>query len=168
MAKEKTLEDLFHDTLKDIYYAERKILKALPKMAKAAESPDLKAGFEEHLEITRGQVERLETIFEERVAGGTTRIISPTFDLSQHPEARITYSRWFFSMVGTTDTPVSEPSFEPRALDQEINFILTHAAMTPGWASLLVAGVAGFGFALFFAQKSKCVQGVMLRGSSII
>ena len=64
MAKEKTLEDLFHDTLKDIYYAERKILKALPKMAKAAMSPDLKAGFEQHLAETEVQVERLQQVFE--------------------------------------------------------------------------------------------------------
>ncbi|WP_460437308.1 YciE/YciF ferroxidase family protein, partial [Ancylobacter sonchi] len=48
MIKEKTLEDLFHDTLKDIYYAERKILKTLPKMARAASSPELKAAFEKH------------------------------------------------------------------------------------------------------------------------
>lgn len=61
---EKTLDDLFLDTLKDIYYAERQILKALPKMAKAAQSPDLKAGFEEHLQQTEGQVERLEQVFE--------------------------------------------------------------------------------------------------------
>ena len=47
MAKEKTLEDLFHDTLKDIYYAEKKILTALPKMAKAAQNPDLKAAFDQ-------------------------------------------------------------------------------------------------------------------------
>ena len=49
MAKEpKQLDDLFHDTLKDIYYAEKKILAALPKMAKAAQNPDLKAAFEKH------------------------------------------------------------------------------------------------------------------------
>jgi len=53
MAKEKKLEDLFHDTLKDIYYAERKILKALPKMARAAQSPDLKGTFEKHRDETR-------------------------------------------------------------------------------------------------------------------
>lgn len=64
MAKEKTLEDLFIDTLKDIYYAEKRILKALPKMAKAAESPKLKKGFEKHLAQTEGQVERLEQVFE--------------------------------------------------------------------------------------------------------
>ena len=45
---EKTLQDLFHDTLKDIYYAEKKILGALPKMAKAAQSVELKAAFEKH------------------------------------------------------------------------------------------------------------------------
>lgn len=64
MASEKTLEDLFLDTLKDIYYAERQIVKTLPKMAKAASSPDLKAGFEKHLSETEGHVERLEQIFE--------------------------------------------------------------------------------------------------------
>jgi hypothetical protein len=49
MAKQpKKLDELFHDTLKDIYYAEKKILAALPKMAKAAHNPDLKAAFEKH------------------------------------------------------------------------------------------------------------------------
>lgn len=64
MAKSKTLEDLFHDTLKDIYYAERKILKALPKMKRAAQSDDLKAAFDKHKDETEGQVERLEKVFE--------------------------------------------------------------------------------------------------------
>ena len=64
MAKEKTLEDLFHDTLKDIYYAEKKILKALPKMARAASSPDLKAAFEKHKDETEVHVERLQQVFE--------------------------------------------------------------------------------------------------------
>jgi ferritin-like metal-binding protein YciE len=63
MAKEKDLNDLFFDTLKDIYFAEKKILSALPKMAKAAQSPKLKAAFEKHLAETDGQVERLEQIF---------------------------------------------------------------------------------------------------------
>jgi ferritin-like metal-binding protein YciE len=61
---EKKLEDLFHNTLKDIYYAERKILKALPKMAKGAQSPDLKAAFEKHRDQTEGHVERLTQVFE--------------------------------------------------------------------------------------------------------
>jgi ferritin-like metal-binding protein YciE len=64
MAKEKTLEDLFHDTLKDIYYAERKILKALPKMKRAAQSEKLKAAFEKHQQETEGQIERLQQVFE--------------------------------------------------------------------------------------------------------
>ena len=59
----KTLQDLFVHELKDIYSAEKQLLRALPKMAKAASSENLKAGFEEHLEQTRGQVERLEEIF---------------------------------------------------------------------------------------------------------
>ena len=61
---DKQLDDLFLDTLKDIYYAERQILKTLPKMAKAATSPELKAGFEQHQTETEGHVERLEQIFE--------------------------------------------------------------------------------------------------------
>jgi ferritin-like metal-binding protein YciE len=65
MAKNKTLRDLFHDTLKDIYFAEKKIMSALPKMAKAAQNEELKAAFEKHLEETEGQVERLESVFEE-------------------------------------------------------------------------------------------------------
>jgi ferritin-like metal-binding protein YciE len=65
MSKTKTLQNLFDDTLKDIYYAEKKILSALPKMAKAAESDELRAAFEQHLEETEGQVERLEAVFEE-------------------------------------------------------------------------------------------------------
>jgi ferritin-like metal-binding protein YciE len=64
MADSKTLNDLFLDTLKDIYYAEKQILKALPKMARAAQDPKVKAGFEEHREQTEGHVERLEQIFE--------------------------------------------------------------------------------------------------------
>lgn len=64
-AKDKTLQDLFHDTLKDIYFAEKKILSALPKMAKAAESDELRAAFEKHEGQTEEHVERLEQVFEE-------------------------------------------------------------------------------------------------------
>lgn len=61
--KSKELNDLFLDTLKDIYYAEQKILKALPKMMKAAQARDLKAAFQKHLGETEGHVGRLEEIF---------------------------------------------------------------------------------------------------------
>jgi len=64
MAKEKTLDDLFLDTLKDIYYAERKILKALPKMQRAAQSEELKSAFEKHRDETEVHVERLQQVFE--------------------------------------------------------------------------------------------------------
>lgn len=64
MAQDKTLDDLFLDTLKDIYFAEKQILKTLPKMARAAKDPQLKAGFEEHHKQTEGHVTRLEEIFE--------------------------------------------------------------------------------------------------------
>jgi ferritin-like metal-binding protein YciE len=60
----KTLDSLFHDTLRDIYYAEKKILRTLPKMAKGAQSRELKAAFEKHREQTEGQVERLDQVFE--------------------------------------------------------------------------------------------------------
>ncbi len=61
---EKTLADLFEETLKDIYYAEKQILRALPKMAKSAQSPDLAAAFQKHRDETDVHVERLEQIFE--------------------------------------------------------------------------------------------------------
>ena len=64
MAKpSKKLDELFHDTLKDIYFAEKKILATLPKMAKAAQSPDLKKAFEKHRGETEGHVARLEKVF---------------------------------------------------------------------------------------------------------
>jgi len=75
MASEpKKLNDLFHDTLKDVYFAEKKILTALPKMMKVAQNEDLKAAFEKHLGETEGQVERLEQVFsiiEEKPQGKT-------------------------------------------------------------------------------------------------
>jgi ferritin-like metal-binding protein YciE len=61
---DKDLNDLFLDTLKDIYYAEKQIYKSLPKMAKAAQSDQLRAAFEKHHSETEGQIERLEQIFE--------------------------------------------------------------------------------------------------------
>lgn len=64
MAKQsKKLDELFHDTLKDIYFAEKKILATLPKMAKAAQSPDLRKAFEKHRGETEGHVARLEKVF---------------------------------------------------------------------------------------------------------
>jgi ferritin-like metal-binding protein YciE len=72
MADAKTLHDAFIDELRDAYDAEKQLTKALPKMAKAAGSPDLRAAFEAHLEETRGQIERLEQVFEsldEKVRG---------------------------------------------------------------------------------------------------
>jgi ferritin-like metal-binding protein YciE len=65
MASEKTLHDLFHDTLKDIYFAEKKILTALPKMAKAAQSDELREAFEKHESETQEHVSRLEQVFEQ-------------------------------------------------------------------------------------------------------
>src|SRR6201990_880117 len=65
MASTKTLKDLFHNTLKDIYFAEKKILTALPKRAKAAQSAELRAAFEKHETETEGHVSRLEEIFDE-------------------------------------------------------------------------------------------------------
>src|ERR1700742_3853751 len=63
--KENALRELYVDELRDIYSAENQLVKALPKMAKAATSDDLRAGFEDHLEQTKGHVQRLEKIFAE-------------------------------------------------------------------------------------------------------
>lgn len=60
----ETLQKLFEDTLRDVYYAEKAILKNLPKMVRKAKSTELSSAFEEHIEQTEGQVERLEQIFE--------------------------------------------------------------------------------------------------------
>ena len=59
----RTLNDLFEETLKDVYFAENAILKALPKMAQKASSKDLKAAFTEHAQETEGQVKRLDKVF---------------------------------------------------------------------------------------------------------
>jgi ferritin-like metal-binding protein YciE len=61
--KEKTLDDLFADTLKDIFYAENKIAKALPRMAKAAQSRELSSAFQKHTKETQGHIARLEKVF---------------------------------------------------------------------------------------------------------
>ncbi len=63
MAKLKSLDDLLVHELQDIYHAEGQITKALPKMIKAASNPELQAAFEEHLEQTEGQIERLDQVF---------------------------------------------------------------------------------------------------------
>jgi len=60
----ESMQDLFINELKDIYNAENQLLKALPRMAKAADAPPLRAAFEKHLRETEGQVHRLEQIFE--------------------------------------------------------------------------------------------------------
>jgi ferritin-like metal-binding protein YciE len=64
MAKEKTLEDAFHETLKDVYYAEKASVRALKKSAKAAKAPALKDAFTAHAEESANQVERLTQVFE--------------------------------------------------------------------------------------------------------
>jgi ferritin-like metal-binding protein YciE len=60
----QTLDDLFVHTLRDIYYAEKQIVEALPKMIEKATAPDLKAGFEKHLEETEGHIARVEKVFD--------------------------------------------------------------------------------------------------------
>ena len=80
---EKSLDDLFKNTLKDIYYAERKILGTLQKMSKAAQSPELRGAFEKHRQQTEVHVERLVEIFallEEKPVGKTCRAIDGILD----------------------------------------------------------------------------------------
>lgn len=64
MAKEKTLNDLFLEVMKDMYHAEKQILRALPRMAKAADSDELRQAFQAHRDETEAQVERIEQVFE--------------------------------------------------------------------------------------------------------
>jgi ferritin-like metal-binding protein YciE len=74
MAKKiNNLEDLLVDQLKDLYSAENQLVKALPKMAKAANSQDLKKGFEKHLEETKRQAERIEQIFDKHGLSGSPK-----------------------------------------------------------------------------------------------
>jgi ferritin-like metal-binding protein YciE len=81
--KTKALAELFHDTLKDIYFAENKILKTLPKMAKAAKSGELRTAFNEHEKQTREHVKRLEQVFKvigEKAKGKTCDAINGITD----------------------------------------------------------------------------------------
>jgi ferritin-like metal-binding protein YciE len=83
---EKTLEDLFHETLKDIYYAERKIFTALGRMARGAQNEKLKEAFTNHKEETQGQIERLQQVFEllgKRARGKTCPAIAGIIDEAQ-------------------------------------------------------------------------------------
>jgi ferritin-like metal-binding protein YciE len=83
---EKTLNDLFLTTLKDVYYAEKAILRALPKMAKAAESGEVKQAFLKHRDETVGHVERLEEVFEimgKKVSGKTCDAIKGIIEEGQ-------------------------------------------------------------------------------------
>ncbi|MGO9391391.1 YciE/YciF ferroxidase family protein [Rhodoblastus sp.] len=83
---EKKLNDLFYDMLKDIYFAERQILKSLPKLAKAAHSEELRNAFLKHRDETEGQVERLQQIFEmlgKRAQGKTCEAINGILEEGQ-------------------------------------------------------------------------------------
>ena len=70
----KTVDDLFLNELKDIYSAEKQAIRAYPRLAKAVQSEELKQALQEHLEQTKGQIERLDRVFEklEKRSGGTT------------------------------------------------------------------------------------------------
>ena len=79
MPTTKGLEDLLYETMQDVYYAERQILKALPKLAKASQNDKLKQALTHHREETQGQVERLQQAFEamgKRVRGQTCEAIN--------------------------------------------------------------------------------------------
>jgi ferritin-like metal-binding protein YciE len=85
-AKQKDLNDLFYDTLKDIFFAEKAILRALPKMARAAESDELREAFQTHRDQTEGQVERLQQVFEivgKRASGKTCQAIQGIIEEGQ-------------------------------------------------------------------------------------
>jgi ferritin-like metal-binding protein YciE len=116
---EKKLSDLFYDTLKDIYFAERQILKSLPKMAKAAKSQELKAAFLTHRDETEVHVERLQQIFEivgKRAQAKTCEAIMVLAggQAAEHDE---------MSRYGTLKTRATQPGMRDAAalLDQTLH-----------------------------------------------
>ena len=124
---EKNLETLFYDTLKDIYYAERKISKALPKMARGAQSPALKAAFEKHLEETEGQIERLQQVFDiigKRAMGKTCEAIEGI--IAEGEEILEEYK----------DTPALDAGLITAALAVE-HYEITRYGTLKRWAELL-------------------------------
>src|SRR5947208_16179826 len=87
-----TLQKLYTDELRDLYNAENQLVKALPKMAKAASSEDLKDAFEKHLEQTKGHVKRLEQVFEalgEKPKGKTCRAMKGLIEEGRSEERRV-------------------------------------------------------------------------------
>ena len=125
LAKEpKKLDDLFHDTLKDIYFAEKKILATLPKMAKAANSADLKAAFEEHREQTEGHVDRLDQIFA-MIDEAAARLARPrrprkrvgfgaTDGRGAWPSAPVQTTSYVFDLVGAAGFERAAPCAQKR------------------------------------------------------
>ena len=104
-AKIKTLDELFHDTLKDIYFAEKKILTALPKMAKAGTMPTWRTAFQKHREQTEGHVNRLERYLlrHDRRQGAGQEVRG---DPASSPRARK-------SWTSTESRPPSTPACSP-------------------------------------------------------
>jgi ferritin-like metal-binding protein YciE len=104
--KAKGLEELFTDTLKDIYFAEKQILRALPKMAKSASSQELSQAFEKHREETEGHVERLEEIFEtmkKPARGKTCDAIIGIIEVEHYEIARYGTLRTWAQQLGMKD-----------------------------------------------------------------
>jgi ferritin-like metal-binding protein YciE len=93
----KSLQDLFVDQLKDVYNAENQLVKALPKVAKTASNPQLKKAVEEHLEQTKGHVERLEQVFQDidaKARGKTCQAMEGLIEeakelMAEKPEAAV-------------------------------------------------------------------------------
>jgi ferritin-like metal-binding protein YciE len=128
MAKaEKTLDNLFYDTLKDIYYAEKKIVKALPKMAKATQNAKLQAAFEKHREETEGQIERLEQVFAilgKRAQGNTCPAIDGILEEGEE------------IMEEYKDTPALDAGLVAAAQAVE-HYEITRYGTLKRWATLL-------------------------------
>lgn len=123
----KTLDNLFYDTLKDVYYAEKKILKSLPKMAKAAQSQKLAAAFEKHEAETEGQIERLEQVFEifgKRAQGKTCPAIDGIIEEGQE------------IMDDYKDTPALDAGLLAAAQAVE-HYEITRYGTLKRWAAIL-------------------------------
>ena len=136
MAKEpKKLDELFHDTLKDVYFAEKKIFAALPKMAKAAQSEDLAKAFEKHHGETEGQIARLEQVFEEigeKPQGKTCDAIMGILDEGKE------------IMDEYRTRPLSTPVCSPPPRPSSITKCRATARCAPGPKSLATASQSSF------------------------
>ena len=113
----ESFDKLYVDQLRDVYNAEKQLIKALPKMAKAATNKELKSAFEEHLEVTKRQVERLEEVFRglgRPATGKTCKAMAGLIDLIRHHQFASSDRILFLHLGGTPALHAYADLFAPR------------------------------------------------------